>query len=416
MKKILIILIVLALCLCSGSSIFAQENVLSRKVSELADKLAFAVEGHVVGVSGETVYINLGQASGIVEGIKFEVVRLDKDHPFKMDDKIIGYPESEVGQIEITRVRKEMSLAKITNKVMDIQEGDKTYQEMKKVTRVAITEFTYGDEFNDFTRNVQDILYTNLIQRGMTVVEREKMEQVLKELGNTFSGMLDSSTAAQIGKMLGVEAIVVGTVADMGNSVDLRARLVDVEKGAAITAAQVDVVKDPTITKILSNGRRPAIYGKKVSETTKDGKAVSGELSKITVRNLIIEMIGCKRYRDGVNCNLLITNNDQDRNIDVYYYGSRSKTHPCRLFDSHGNTYWADTIKMANKSYSFDYFQTFGSKHGSLLFISGVPVKVVYYISGDLLSKANSLSLFEFWLAEGDTNFKIQFRDIPITE
>ena len=138
MKKFLIILIILALCFCSGNA-FSQENVLSQKVSELADKLAFAVEGYVVGASEETVYINLGQEAGIVEGVKFEVVRLDKEHPFKMGDKIIGYPETEVGQIEITGVRKEMSLAKITKKVMDIQEGDKAYQEMKKVTRVAIT-------------------------------------------------------------------------------------------------------------------------------------------------------------------------------------------------------------------------------------------------------------------------------------
>lgn len=190
MKKTLLILIVLFLIFNLGN-VFAQENVLSQKVSELADKLAFAVEGYVVGVSGEVVYINLGQASGIVEGIKFEVVRLDKERPFKMGEKIIGYPETEVGRIEITNVRKEMSLAKTTNKVMDVQEGDKIYQEMKKVTRIAITEFTYGDEFNDFTRNVQDILYTNLIQRGMTVVEREKMEQVLEELGKSFSGILN---------------------------------------------------------------------------------------------------------------------------------------------------------------------------------------------------------------------------------
>jgi TolB-like protein len=401
----------------SSGNAFAQENILSQKVSELADKLAFAVEGYVVGVSDETVYINLGQASGIVEGIMFEVVRLDKDHPFKMGDKIIGYPETEVGQIEITGVRKEMSLAKITNKVMTIQEGDKVYQEMKKVTRIAITEFTYGDEFNDFSRNVQDILYTNLIQRGMTVVEREKMEQVLNELGKSFSGMIDSSTAAEIGKMLGVEAIVVGTIADMGNSVDLRARLVDVEKGAAITAAQIDVVKDPTITIILSNGRRKAIYGKAISKSTIGGETVSGELPKINIRNLTIEMIGCKRYKDGVNCTLLITNNDQDRQLGVWYTGDQAINHPCRLFDNHANTYVANTVQMANISTTLDYYgQGRNNRISNLIFVSGIPLKLIYYISGELLSEANSLSLFEFWLVEGDTNFNIQLRDIPIAE
>jgi TolB-like protein len=262
---------------------FSQDNVLSQKVSQLADKLAFAVEGDVLGVSEDTVYINLGQESGIVEGIQFEVVRLDKDRPFKMDDRIIGYPETEIGLIEITAVRKEMSLAKITEKLMDIQEGDKVYQQMKKVTRVAITEFTYADEYNSFTRNVQDMLYTSLIQRGMTVVEREKMEQVMEELAQSFSGMIDTSTAAEIGKMLGVEAVIVGTVADMGNSVDLRARLVDVEKGTAITAAQVAVVKDPMISDILSRGTRKASFKKSVvgvSEEREEGEEVPLDISK----------------------------------------------------------------------------------------------------------------------------------------
>jgi hypothetical protein len=117
----------------------------------------------------------------------------------------------------------------------------------------------------------------------MTVVEREKMEQVMEELAQSFSGMIDTSTAAEIGKMLGVEAVIVGTVADMGNSVDLRARLVDVEKGTAITAAQVAVVKDPMISDILSRGTRKASFKKSVvgvSEEREEGEEVPLDISK----------------------------------------------------------------------------------------------------------------------------------------
>jgi len=337
MKKILFILIILFLVFNSGN-IFAQENVFSQKVSELADKLAFSVEGYVLGVSGEVVYINLGQASGIVEGIKFEVVRLDKERPFKMGEKIIGYPETEVGQIEITKVRKEMSLAKLNKKVMNIQEGDKVYQEMKKVTRIAITEFTYGDEFNDFTRNVQDILYTNLIQRGMTVVEREKMEQVLNELGKSFNGMIDSSTAAEIGKMLGVEAIVVGTVADMGNSVDLRARLLDVEKGAAITAAQIDVIKDTIIIKNLSNGKRPAIYGRKISETTEEGEEESIKKIPLDIPPIV--------YSNRWKATLISYQLMEDRSIRFNLLIENLQKTPahCKFYPNDSNTYLLDNL------------------------------------------------------------------------
>ena len=409
MKKILFILIVLFLIFNLGN-IFAQENVSSQKVSELADKLAFSVEGYVVGVSGETVYINLGQASGIVEGIKFEVVRLDKERPFKMGEKIIGYPETEVGRIEITKVRKEMSLAKITKKVMDIQEGDKVYQEMKKVTRIAITEFTYGDEFNDFTRNIQDILYTNLIQRGMTVVEREKMEQVLNELGKSFSGMIDFSTAAEIGKMLGVEAIVIGTVADMGNSVDLRARLVDVEKGAAITAAQIDVIKDTIITKLLDSGVRSPVYGETSIPSPKEAKTIQ----EVNIQSFNLKLINWEKKGDGIYFELNVTS-DQDSWLGMY---SRIGYIPkfrkdgigkTRIFDEFGNEYFASNIQLGN--YVID--KNYSNVQNTL--VAGVPMKVIVSFD-NFLSQAKIITLLEIRCYASDKFFSAQFRNIPISK
>jgi len=399
MKKFLYILIIFVLVFSLGNA-FAQENVLSQKVSELAAKLAFAVEGYVVGVSDEIVYINLGQESGIVEGIKFEVVRLDKDHPFKMGDKIIGYPETEVGQIEITRVRKEMSLAKINEKVMAIQEGDKVYQEIKKVTRIAITEFTYGDEFNDFTRNIQDMLYTNLIQKGMTVVEREKINQVLEELGESFSGMIDFSTAAEIGKMLGVEAIVVGTVADMGNSVDLRARLVDVEKGAAITAAQIDVVKDPTITGLLSSGVRSTVYGERATTSAKEAKTIQ----EVNIQNFNFKLIDWQKKGEGIIFDLIITS-EQDSWLSLITEWNALRT---RFFDDFGNEYYTSKIQLGNEP-------TYNSRAKNLL-VTGVPMKAI--ISFDNFSpQTKIISLLEITCRNADDKFfSVQFRNIPISK
>ena len=396
MKKILFILIVLFLIFNLGN-IFAQENVLSQKVSELADKLAFAVEGYVVGVSGEVVYINLGQASGIIEGIKFEVVRLDKERPFKVGEKIIGYPETEVGLIEITKVRKEMSWAKITKKVMDIQEGDKIYQEIKKVTRIAITEFTYGDKFNDFTRNVQDILYTSLIQRGMKVVEREKMEQVLEELGKSFSGMLDFSTAAEIGKMLGVEAIVVGTVADMGNSVDLRVRLVDVEKGAAITAAQIDVVKNPTITGLLNSGVRRPVYGETSIPSTEEAKIIQ----ELNVQSFNFKLISWLKKGEGIIFDLIITS-EQDSWLYLYIERASLRT---RVFDDSGNEYFVSKIQLGNDSTTNDRARN--------VLVSGVPMKSIISF-GNFSHKAKNIPLLEIRCRAHDKNFSVQFRNIPV--
>ena len=399
MKKFFIFLLIFALYFCVVSSALGQENGLSQKVSQLADKLAFAVEGDVVGVGGKTVYINLGQESGIMEGIQFEVVRLDKDRPFKMGDRIIGYPETEVGLIEITNVRKEMSLAKITTKVMDIQEGDKVYQQMKKVTRIAITEFTYGDEFNSFTRNVQDILYTNLIQRGMTVIEREKMEQVMEELAKSFSGMIDSATAAEIGKMLGVEAVIVGTVADMGDSVDLRARLVDVEKGAAITAAQIAVNKNPTITGLLGSGTRSTVYGGRTSAPQKGSTTVQ----EVNTGGFNFKLIDWQKKGDGLVFELLVTS-EQDSQLRLFTERGGIRT---RIFDDFGNEYLASGIQLGNMTLQY----------GEVInrIVTGVPMKAI--ISFDNFSpQTKIITLLEISCLANNKIFSVQLRNIPISK
>lgn len=405
MKKTFIFLLILVILFFNAITSFTQDNVLSQKVAQLSDKLAFATEGEVVGVSGNTVYLNLGQESGIIEGIPFEVVRLDKDRPLKMGDKIIGYPETPVGQIEITAVRKDMSLARITEQLGAIKEGDKAYQQMKKITRVAITEFTYGDEYNSLTRNVQDLLYTNLIQRGMTVVEREKMEEVMDELVKNFTGMIDTSTAAQLGKMLGVEAVIVGTVADMGNSVDLRARLLDVEKGAAITAATMAVTKDPTIVGLLSSGTRTTQYEKRESAAQKG----SNDAIEVNAEGFNFKLVDCQRKGENIVFEVLITS-EEDNWLGIYLtngvaWGTtlRERT---RIFDNIGNEYYSNKVQLGADLNTFVIGKTL---------VTGVPIKAVIFFD-HFSSQAKLISLLEVRCYANSKHFSVQFRNIPLPQ
>jgi len=243
----------------------------------------------------------------------------------------------------------------------------------------------------------------------MTVVEREKMEQVLNELGKSFSGMIDSSTAAEIGNMLGVEAIVVGTVADMGNSVDLRARLVDVEKGAAITAAQIDVVKDPTITGLLGSGVRSTIYGERNITTPKEAKTIQ----EVKIQNFTSNLIKWQKKGDGIYFELIITS-DQDSWLGMYSrigyipeYGKQGigKT---RIFDEFGNEYFASNIQLGNYVIDKKY-----NVQNTL--IARVPMKVIVSFD-NFSSQAKIVTLLEIRCYANDKFFSIQFKNIPITE
>jgi TolB-like protein len=175
--------------------------------------------------------------------------------------QIIGYKETPVAEVEVIGAREKTAIAKVVKKSEDIKEGDRAYELRKKITRIAVTEFPFRDKFNALTRNVQDILYTTLIQKGITVIEREKLEDVLREQKTGTTGVIDLSTAAQMGKLLGVEAVVVGSIADLGNSLAMIGRLVDVEKGAALSAGRIELAKTPMLADLTKTDVRTTRLG-----------------------------------------------------------------------------------------------------------------------------------------------------------
>jgi len=62
-----------------------------------------------------------------------------------------------------------------------------------------------------------DILVTELVKSGkFIVVERDKLDKVLAEQKFGQSGVIDPATAAQVGRVLGLNAIVTGAVTQFG--------------------------------------------------------------------------------------------------------------------------------------------------------------------------------------------------------
>ncbi|MFZ0390307.1 MAG: CsgG/HfaB family protein [Calditrichia bacterium] len=68
------------------------------------------------------------------------------------------------------------------------------------------------------------------------VVERALLEKILEEQKLGMSGVVDASTAARIGKGIGVDAVVVGSVTRSRIAVSIDARIIDTETAAIITA------------------------------------------------------------------------------------------------------------------------------------------------------------------------------------
>ncbi len=86
--------------------------------------------------------------------------------------------------------------------------------------RIAVLDFDFSSisspgSIRRGSRGVSDILTNKLVQSGLyRVIERSKIEAVLQEQNLGASGRVDASTAAQIGKLLGVKMIIIGSVTE----------------------------------------------------------------------------------------------------------------------------------------------------------------------------------------------------------
>jgi len=82
-----------------------------------------------------------------------------------------------------------------------------------------------------------EVLTTAFVNsEAFKIIEREQIEKVVKELQLTQSGIIDTSSAKQIGKMVGADAILTGSVIKIGDDLRVDARIIDVESGIILTA------------------------------------------------------------------------------------------------------------------------------------------------------------------------------------
>ena len=121
-----------------------------------------------------------------------------------------------------------MSRSRIATLAMAVaMAGSAVLQAQEAKRRVAVFPFEYAtvrewvvDMWHsdvDIGKGVADMIVTDLVRNGTySVVERSQLDRILGEQNFQQSGRADASTAAQIGKILGVDAIIIGSITEFG--------------------------------------------------------------------------------------------------------------------------------------------------------------------------------------------------------
>lgn len=213
--------------------------------------------------------------------------------------------------------------------------------------RIAVMDFDYATVKTDSAayfgsdidvgKGIADLLVTGLVKDGSySVIERKALDKIMAEQNFSNSNRADPTSAAKIGKLLGVDAILVGSITKFGNetkktglggsggnwggyglggfghsksnaNVGIDARLVNVDTGEIMAVAEGQGTSSRSSTSMNGGGGSwhgfgagHADFGASdfqntiIGEATKNAvddltKSLVGDVGKVGVRTITVE-------------------------------------------------------------------------------------------------------------------------------
>ena len=115
-------------------------------------------------------------------------------------------------------------------------------QDNSKIT-IAIMDFqnTSGNHELDYLQKaIPEMLITNLAKSGkLNIVERGRLQDAIREMELGMTGIVDQSKAAELGRAVGANAIIVGSYLEISHMIRINARLIDVKTSKVLKAESV---------------------------------------------------------------------------------------------------------------------------------------------------------------------------------
>ncbi len=110
-------------------------------------------------------------------------------------------------------------------------------------TKIAVLDFELiGDklETTDMGAILSEWFITSIVKSGrFDVVERAMLKKIIAEQKLSTTGIIDDSSASELGKILGVRVIISGSVLKIDNTIEINARVISVESGSIIAAENI---------------------------------------------------------------------------------------------------------------------------------------------------------------------------------
>ena len=120
---------------------------------------------------------------------------------------------------------------------------------------IAIADFKNNTDafyLDDWEKSIPEFLKSELSKsENLVIVERRQLEAVLNEQALSMTGLVDSSTAQQVGNLLGAEYVISGTINQSGKWTRIDAKIIRVSSGH-VKSEKVQAPDDKHLTEMVS--------------------------------------------------------------------------------------------------------------------------------------------------------------------
>jgi curli biogenesis system outer membrane secretion channel CsgG len=269
-----------------------------------------------------------------------------------------------------------------------------------------------------------EALTTNLFRAGgVEIVERAMLDKVLRELKLGESGVIDGETAKRIGKIVGVDAIVTGSITDLAAYVSLNCRMIDAETGRVFAAAETSIFKDDNLRQIMG-ARLGSREGAKSSQQEPSVTAPSAPPSRdvtpsapapvpirATMNSFFFELDACRWVDAVVDCTVFVRNDLSDRYLSMEA-ALPSTGIGSRAYADGGREYLATRVRLGSRT---------ASGGGRVMaqaierLPNGVQVRAVLSFR-DVPSELREFATLEIACSTGGRtgDFRVELRRVPI--
>jgi len=126
----------------------------------------------------------------------------------------------------------------VENKITEL--SDSLMKKLNKTGKIAVFDFVgLNDEKLIFGKRISESLVTNFSQKDYKIVERKLLEQVIKEQSFQQSGITGDSLRNEIGKFLGADAVLAGTIKVEKEELIINSRVIDLKTGTVISSGRI---------------------------------------------------------------------------------------------------------------------------------------------------------------------------------